>query len=103
MMRISLVCMTLALAACAGPNPPSNARKLQLTDGVIALMKSDEEITLADPRIRCDQRQLVGSNFRTRICMLQAEYDAERESNMRDNFGASHSAGTGMGGRFDNN
>jgi len=101
MYRIIFISAALFLAACAGPNPVTNQRKLQMTDGVIALLNSDKEITLADSRIRCDQRQIVGSNFRTRVCMLESEYDAEREANMRDNFGADRRAGTGMGGRVD--
>ena len=86
------------LMACAGPNPPANQRKLQMTEGVIALIKSDESVTLADPRIRCDQRRIIGSNFRTRVCMLQTEYEAERAANIRDNLGADRGAGTRMGG-----
>lgn len=101
-MRIILFASILAFAAaCAGPNPPANQRKLQLSEGVIALLKSDEDITLADSRIRCDQRRALGSNFRQRVCMLKSEYEAEREENIRDNLGADRGAGTRMGGRVD--
>lgn len=101
MYRLIPVVLILFATACAGPNPPTNQRKLQMTDGVISLLNSDESITLADERIRCEQRTMIGSNFRTRLCMLHSEYDAERESNMRDNFGADRTTGTGMGGRVD--
>lgn len=101
MFKIAIISAILVLTACAGPNPPTNQRKLQMTDGVISLLNSDESITLADPRIRCDQRRMLGSNFTTRICMLQTEYDAEREANLRDNLGSDRGAGTRMGGRVD--
>jgi hypothetical protein len=84
------------LAACAGPNPSPNPRKLQMTPAVANLLESEESITLADPRIHCEQRKRVGSNFSTRMCMLESEREAAREESLRGALGNERRAGMGF-------
>ncbi|MFU8831426.1 MAG: hypothetical protein ACNA7J_04630 [Wenzhouxiangella sp.] len=96
--RLAVIAATLIfLAACAGPNPPPNPRQLQVSEGVRNLLESDQSLTLADPRIRCDSRRQIGSNFPTRICMLEEEYEIAREDSLRDVFRSDQARGTGMG------
>ena len=71
-------------------------KKLQVSQGVRSLLESDNSLTLADPRIRCEQRRRVGSNFRTRVCMLKEEFEEQREDSLRDVYGAGQRQG-GMG------
>jgi len=83
----------LLLVACAGPNAEIRDRNLQATEGVIDLLESDESITLADSRIVCENRRVVGSNLRKRICMLESEKDRLRRSNMDGFYGVGHGFG----------
>jgi hypothetical protein len=97
--RAGLVVIALVaamLVACAGPNPPMDPKKLQVSQGVRDLLESNNSLTLADPRIRCEQRRRVGSNFRTRVCMLKEEFEEQREDSLRDAYGAGQRKG-GMG------
>lgn len=97
--RLAFVALLAAfLGACAGPNPPPDPRKLQVSQGVRNLLESDESLTLADPRIRCEQRRRVGSNFRTRVCMLEEEFEDERDDSLRDVYGTGQSRG-GLGAK----
>jgi len=97
--RVAGILLSAAmLGACAGPNPPPDPKKLQVSQGVRDLLKSDTSLTLADPRIRCEQRRRVGSNFRTRVCMLDEEFEDEREDSLRDVFGSGQRGG-GMGAK----
>lgn len=97
--RFALVAfLATFLFACAGPNPPPDPKKLQVSNGVRNLLESDSSLTLADPRIRCEQRRRVGSNFRTRVCMLKEELDDQRDESLRDVYGADQRRG-GMGAK----
>lgn len=97
MTRILLpLALVVTLTACAGPNPPPNPRKLQMTQGVMDLLNREEGITLADPRIHCEQRKRVGSNFATRVCMLATERDAARNDSIRGALGDDQNAGMGF-------
>lgn len=96
----AVLAVPMLLAACAGPNPEMNHRKMQLSPGVVALINSEEAISLNDARIRCEQRKPVGSNVPKRTCMLREEWDAARENSLRDTFGTGREGGQ-MGGRFD--
>lgn len=89
LVRISVVLVAaLVLAACAGPNPPSPYRKMQLTSGVIQLIETEDEVALSDPRIKCTQTTAVGSRFPIRTCALKTELESERLASLRDFFGA---------------
>lgn len=87
-----LLAITLisGLSACAGPNPPPDARSLVLSEGVLALLKSDESITLGDPRIRCETSRALGSAFKRQFCMTREEFKVHREWSLRDAYGAGH-------------
>lgn len=87
--RISIVLVAaLVLSACAGPNPPSPYRKMQLTSGVIELIETEDQVSLSDPRIKCTQITAVGSRFPVRTCALKSELDEQRVASLRDFFGA---------------
>lgn len=75
------------LAGCAGPNPPPDSRSLILSDSVLALLRSDESVTLGDKRIRCEQRQSLGSRFPQTVCMTVEEFGQIREWSLRDAYG----------------
>lgn len=91
MLRFLLVVIVfLGLTACAGPNPPPDTRSLILSDGVLALLRSDENITLGDPRIRCETSKGLGSNFKRQFCMTVKEFDVHREWSLRDAYGAGY-------------
>ena len=83
---ISAACVMLV--ACAGPgHNPNAAARLQVSTGVQNLIESEEGVTLADPRIRCENERRVGSNFQVRTCMLREEYAAASERSRRDAMG----------------
>lgn len=90
--RLALVaCSAVLLIACAGPNAPkSTANQMVVSDGVLALLESDESVTLGDPRIRCERRQALGSRFRVMHCMTQEEFDRLRDWSLRDSYGTDH-------------
>lgn len=87
-----LLAMTLifGLAACAGPNPPPDGRSLVLSEGVLELLRSDESVTLGDPRIRCETSRALGSSFKRQFCMTHEEFKFHREWSLRDAYGAAH-------------
>ncbi|MEX2498013.1 MAG: hypothetical protein WD397_03955 [Wenzhouxiangellaceae bacterium] len=89
MLRVLLTAIVIfVLAGCAGPNPGPSSRTLVLSDGVLALLKSDEGITLADPRIKCEQSKGLGTNFNRRFCLTVEEAEFNREWSLRDAYGA---------------
>lgn len=83
--------MALLIAACAGPNAELRNRNLQVTQGVADLFEADDSVTLADSRIVCEQKRVTGSNFRTRFCMLKAEREELRQSNLDRTLGTGQS------------
>jgi len=91
MLRFLLaIALISGLVACAGPNPPPGGRNLVLSEGVLALLKSDESITLGDPRIRCETSRALGSSFKRQFCMTREEFEIQREWSLRDAYGAGH-------------
>jgi len=94
---VTIVPAALLLAACAGPNAEIHNRNLKVSEGVASLLESDESITLADPRIVCEQRRVTGSNFRTRICMLEDEREDLRESSLDRAMGTGQSRSQRIG------
>lgn len=91
MPRIPIIALlVIFLAACAGPNPPPDTRSLMLSDGVLALLRSDESVTLGDSRIRCETSRALGSSFKRQFCMTHAEFKMHRDWSLRDAYGAGH-------------
>jgi len=78
------------LVGCAGPNPPPDSRSLLVSDAALALLQSDESVTLGDERIRCEHRQGLGTRFQQTVCMTIEEFDRDREWSLRDAYGAGH-------------
>lgn len=91
MLRFLIIAFAaIVVSACAGPNPPPDTRSLMLSDGVLALLRSDESITLGDARIRCETSRALGSSFQRQFCMTVEEFKVHREWSLRDAYGAAH-------------
>ena len=84
---LSMTAAMAFVAGCAGPNPPPDSNSLILSDAVLALLQSDESITLGDDRIRCEQRQGLGTRFRETFCLTVKEFEQMRDWSLRDAYG----------------
>lgn len=85
---LSVAFVAAFLVACAGPSPGPDSRSLVLSEGVIALLESDERVTLGDPRIRCEKSKGLGSAFDRQFCMTREEFEQHRQWSLRDAYGA---------------
>lgn len=87
---VVIVLIASCLIACAGPNANPDGARIHMTEGVFALMESEPDITLGDPRIYCDHRKKVGTNLPMRTCMLAEERELARERSLRETVGDDH-------------
>lgn len=72
------------VSACASDGKRKFNRTTQLSPGVRALVASEPDIGVNDPRIRCRRETKSGSRLGVQTCLTVEELEFEREQAQRE-------------------